>query len=473
MFLSLNQLSKKEFRKFEKFVNTPYFNVNQKIIQLFKYLNSYYPDITEDDVEPSMVWNAATNETVFNSENHRKLVSDFTELFERFLVQNEFEEDKEYSKIILLRNLRKRKIKKRFDKNYSELMKEMDSTFSKDGDYYIKRALAIGEKYQLEFSKIKYEFSPLLQEQSDNMDYLILFEKLHLFHQMFQSSRKPGTKDKYRKEWYNEALEKVESNVDLYKQQHPNIYIIYLVLKMFSDDDEHVMNQLANYLSKTSSKFPKVKLSYYYEYLTSYCITKYNEGETDYRKKALEFYKLMDRMDIMVIEDVILDSLFNNVVNVALGEKDFHYAEKFIEKYKSKIDDEFAKDSYSLAKAKLLFYSGEFDKMFDFVSKVEYRDPNYYINSKILTARAFIDNNESLSASYINSNLKQYLRTNKDLTKDQKNSITLFLKYFRYLLKLQGLNGKNAAKLKKVALTELLADKQPIPARNWFREKLS
>ena len=473
MFLEFNKYSKEEMRQLERFICSSYFNANAKLENLFYYLKSYYPNITDDEVKPSIIWAAATKGEKFKDTNYRKLVSDFTDLLERFFVQNEFDTDREYKKIILLRNLRKRKIKKRFDKTYVELMKEMNSQFSKDGDYYFRKSLVISEKYQNDFGKIKYEYSSLLQEQSDNIDYLILFEKLHMFHQMFQSKQNSADRNNYVQIWHDEVFRRVEKDIAAIERNHPNIYIIYLVLKMLRDNDDKIMNDLKSYLNKVGSKFPVSKLGYYYEYLTSYCVKKYNKGDIIYRKKALELYKEMDKMGIFVIDNMIIDSDFNNVVNIALAEGNLKFAEEFIEKYRKYIDEDFADSAYSLARAKLLFSKKEYDRMFELLNNVEYKDTLYYINSKFLIARAHIENKNIVSAKYIYESLKQYKRSNNKLSDDQKNTLTVFLKYFTYTLKIMDAQDSEKLKLKKIALASLEAEKQVVPTKSWFKEKFS
>ena len=91
MFLEFNKYTKEEMRQFERFVRSSYFNANEKLENLFYYLKSYYPNITEDEVKPSIIWAAATKGEEYKYTNYRKLVSDFTDLVERFFVQNEFD----------------------------------------------------------------------------------------------------------------------------------------------------------------------------------------------------------------------------------------------------------------------------------------------------------------------------------------------------------------------------------------------
>ncbi|MBK6877156.1 MAG: hypothetical protein IPG99_12100 [Ignavibacteria bacterium] len=178
-------------------------------------------------------------------------------------------------------------------------------------------------------------------------------------------------------------------------------------------------------------------------------------------------------MGIFVIDNMIIDSDFNNVVNIALAEGNLKFAEEFIEKYRKYIDEDFADSAYSLARAKLLFSKKEFDRMFELLNNVEYKDTLYYINSKSLIARAHIDTMNIVSAKYVYESLKQYKRSNNKLSDDQKNTLTVFLKYFTYTLKIMDALDSEKLKLKKIALASLEAEKQVVPTKSWFKEKFS
>ena len=111
--------------------------------------------------------------------------------------------------------------------------------------------------------------------------------------------------------------------------------------------------------------------------------------------------------------------------------------------------------------------------MFELLNNVEYKDTLYYINSKFLIARAHIENKNIVSAKYIYESLKQYKRSNNKLSDDQKNTLTVFLKYFTYTLKIMDAQDSEKLKLKKIALASLEAEKQVVPTKSWFKEKFS
>lgn len=474
MFLFLNYLSKKELSSLSKFVHSPYFNSNRKLTAAFEYAESLYPSIREEDISAVNLAAAIGESNAMDPVNYRKLVSDFTKLLEEFLLQIEFENDDLYRNLLTLRYLRSRDIKSRFDRHYNELINRLNAEFSRDGDYYYVKAGVLSERFMYDYSKIKQKFSPLIQEQADAIDHFFLFEKLHLFHQMYHSSISSGEEGTYEKKWQTEILEELQKNSLYYKRNHPNIYIIYLTLKMFDEQDDDLLSQLIAYLNKHSAKLPTKKLRYYFSYVTAYCISKVNNGEENYRPLALDLFKRMDELDLLLVDNYMLDIDYNNVINIAISVGDIEWAEKFIEEKKNFLEKRIAKDAYCLAKSKVYFYKKDFSKMFELLHKVEFREPGYYVNAKFLLGRAYMESNEITRARYIVENLKQYRRANNELSDFERESIRSFLKYFNYVMKLcDAADPTQRKKIKREALAMLKNDRRFVPTRVWFAKQFS
>ena len=131
-----NDLSKKEILKFKAFVNSPYLNPNKQVVKLFSYLRSKYPNIKESHLDKLAVFKGLFPDKSYNDETIRKLISDFNKVFESFLIQTEFKTDIQQSNILLLRSLRKRGIKKRFELILNDTTKLQKKQFSRDEKFY-------------------------------------------------------------------------------------------------------------------------------------------------------------------------------------------------------------------------------------------------------------------------------------------------------------------------------------------------
>ena len=93
MIEQFKELSQKEIISFAKFTNSPYFNSNKKLITLVNHFKSLYPDIQDMHLEKKYIMHVVFPSQKHTDANYRTLLSDFTDLFERFLIQYELDKE--------------------------------------------------------------------------------------------------------------------------------------------------------------------------------------------------------------------------------------------------------------------------------------------------------------------------------------------------------------------------------------------
>jgi len=469
----LKILNKEEKSKFEKFLNSSFFNTNVNIVKLFYYLKSNSEISNEKNLPRKEIYKILYPGKKYEDTKYRKVVSDFSKTFEKFLMYMEIENDDLSSKTLLLKALRKKNLSKRFESNMRELKKIYETSFSKDSEFYRSKIEYEQEYYYYNFNKYKQEFAFCLQEKSDNLDYYFIFSKLHTFMEMFTNEINTARPDKFNKSFYIEIISAVEKNKELISKKHPNIFIAYNVLQMFITSDKLYLEQLTSYLESNESKFSKEKLSHYYNYFVAYYTYKINKGNIEYRKGLFEIFKIMSEKKLFLIDNLITDAEYNSVINTSLSLGEQKWVENFIENYKKFLDPEFKNDAYSLAKAKLFFYKKDYENIFAYLNEIKYKDPVYYINSKFLLARVYFDTEKSESMQYVLENLKQYIRDKKRLPEDQKSAVKIFVQYAASLIRIKELLNKKNKKPELIILKkEIENNKKLVPNKNWFLEKI-
>ncbi|MEO8666095.1 MAG: hypothetical protein ABI462_11430, partial [Ignavibacteria bacterium] len=377
-----NDLTTDELYQFEKFVYSAYFTSQKNLVKLFNYLYMLYPKITSESLEKEKLSFEIYGEKKVNEQKIRKLISDFSMLMEKFYTYIEIENNNAGNEILLLSSLRKRGLSKRFEMNCNQLYKQMDRSFSKDDQHYLNRINLDNEKFYFNFGKSKREYNKYLQDKSDNLDFFYMFSKLHTFHEMLHSEGRRNKNNFYKKNLLSEILSNVKLNKEKIATEHPNLYIIYLVFMMFDTIDDNYLKELQGYLENYEKKFNKDKLSYYYHYVTMYHIQKINLGEREYIPRVFEIYKKMREKKLFLMDKMITDEEFNNVVNNSLALKEYVWTGTFIEEYRKHLDPAFASAAYNLAKAKLIFYRKDYKNIFPYLNEVEYKDTVYYTNAK-------------------------------------------------------------------------------------------
>ena len=181
----------------------------------------------------------------------------------------------------------------------------------------------------------------------------------------------------------------------------------------------------------------------------------------------------MRKEKLFVIDNIITDFEFNNVVNTSLALKEYKWLESFVEEYKKYLVPNFAKDAYNLAKAKLMFGRKDYKNIFQYLNNVDYKDANYYAHSKFLLGRVYFDMENINGAKYIVANLKQYLRIKKSITAEQADTIKIFYYYLNELVKIYESKAASKKSLKIILTKVLDNEKKLIPNKNWFYEKIN
>ncbi|MEO6696239.1 MAG: hypothetical protein ABIY50_11675 [Ignavibacteria bacterium] len=398
MLQHFNKITKDELKNFKKFVNSPYFNSNKNIVKLFDYLSSKYPDISEEHVSYAAISQNVFSKDQINQDGIRKLLSDFMKLMEDYFMHSYLQRDIVANRISMLNTLRERGFTKRFEMNMNDLFKSQKRLFQKNDIDYTNQSNLESQYFEYYKSRFRNEHAECLQNISDMRDFSFIFSKLHIFFEMYMNEE-IGRK-KFDKKFYNEIISFIETNKNTISKLHPNIYIIYLVLLMHDTLDDKFFFKLEDYLKKNEKRFTTTSLGFYYNYLISFCMLKINKGDVSFRKIAFELYKTRMDKNLFLIDNSITDSEFTSVVNTVIALKEFKWLEVFIEKYKDKLDPEFAKDIYNLTKAKIFFYKKDYDQVFEHLKNVEFKDAGYYFNSKFILARVYYDSKELDGLNY-------------------------------------------------------------------------
>lgn len=466
-------LSEKELEEFEDFVFSPFFNKQRNNVKLFQFLKSLYPNIKNSDISKESLSLNVYGESKVNDVKIRKLVSEFSLLMERFFTQMELEEDSIRNKILLLGSLRKKGFQKRFEMNYRAISNILKNVYSKDESFYLNKINLVNELFYFKFGDIRGELEIGLQDKSDNLDFFYAFTKLHCFNEMIHNEGAINKDKFFKKKFFKEIISLVENNKDEIYKNHPNLLIIYFVVNMFLTLDDKYLNGLVDYLKSKEKKFHKKNLKYYYHYVTQYFIKKTNMGHVEFRQKAFEMYKYMRDRRLFVIDNIITDFEYNNVVNICLSLREYSWVDSFIEENKKYLDPNFANDAYNLAKAKLLFHTKDYNNIFQYLNKIELRDTNYYAHSKFLLGKVYFDMNNVNSVKYIVDNLRQYIRIKKSISDEQSDIIKIFNHYMMELIKIKESNTSSKKSLKLILKKELDNEVKLVSNKDWFYEKIS
>lgn len=460
-------LSKEELLKFEKFVNSPYFNSSTKVTDLFAIVNT--PE--GGKLSKHKLFSLLYPGEIYNDTRMRKILSDFNKLFEKFLGYRGIETFDPLSiNTQMLELMQEKGMSEEFSAGYKLFSKKLAGEYFKEEYYYRSLSRIESLQYYAGYNKLKKPSPAGLEKASFNMDLQFVYTKLHLSRDIMLHNIL--NKDKYtaKIEFYDEIIKFVTDNLNVIIKEHPNLYIIYLTVIATADESNPVyINSLASYIKTNEKKFDKSRLGYYYTYLTSFYWNKIHQGEISYRPKLMDIYKQMERKGVIKSGKYIPHSIFNSVVIAAVWANELQWLENFVKNHREDIEPEYYTDVYNLSMAKLHFYRRKYELTLKYISNIEYKSPTYYINAKAILLKTLFEMGDYDGMKYTLDSLKHYIYRNSALVNQQVHNIKMVIKYFKYLLKLK---GKNYTALQKF-LEMLEREKTFVPERNWLTEKIT
>ncbi|MBS1513647.1 MAG: hypothetical protein JSS63_01355 [Bacteroidetes bacterium] len=244
----LKALSREEFERLNDFLHSPVF-INSKTARAFY---SFAKKKKRDDRIIEFTWKDISDYVYkgekYNENRVMKLVSDFCKILERYFEFLIFEKDERYRKNALLQSLRKRELKKHFQKEYEEIDFK-DINITADDCYYayanyLEKSIVV-KKIDLKIMESKF-------------GDIITFVKLeHLIMKAMNKSDAPIYLEK-------EILTYLHKNEGKLLKEFPSLYYRYQVYKMFTAKEQmKIYYELKRFLGKNGKKFDKQVMDYF------------------------------------------------------------------------------------------------------------------------------------------------------------------------------------------------------------------
>ena len=464
----LKGISPAEFKRFGEFLNSPFHNKSRKILQLFDLINANFENFDANKVTKEEISKNLFQDDKNNDQNARTLISNFTSLFESFLILEESGKLDIQNKINLLKSLRDRNILKTFDMLSKEINEYNAREFNRNADYYY---------YDLSFKEITLNYrgedldldlDKSYIEMSETADYMYIVSKLKIVNTVL-SRRILSSKNILNEFWgVTQILEFIEKNIDNIYQNHPIVYSEYKIFMMILNPEVTAhYNDLETYVFNNITKLYEEELKEVYHSLSNYCVNKIALGEETYMQRLLKTYIVFEKAGFYKKNKNIHYSDFMGIVICGLNSKEIKWVKYFFDNYKSNIAHEFKRDTINLAYALIAFEDKQYKECIAALSKISYEYSYFYLKSKDILIRAYYEQGDMESILSAIDATKHYLKRHKDILSIHYDRFILYLNFLNRLLKL---NKKDKAE-QKMLIKELDENRSTI-SREWLIEKI-
>lgn len=463
VFLSL---SKKELRDLHKFVRSPFFNQRDDVIRLFDYLSECQPKNAAQYAK-SNAYKVVFPNQPYDDQLMRYAMSFLLQTIKEYLKWQSLAQDTQSQQTYLCQQWRRRGLSKFFERELSAAQKAQEKQEWRNAHYHY-------HNYQLHLERHQYEHTQRRSGKAYLQELLNEFTNFYLA-EMLRFGCTIQSYQQMSAEAFD--LRVVEALTDLVvqteDQQEPAVQLYLQAYQMLkeADADQH-FHRFKQYIQRDGHLFPGSERKDLHLLGINYCIQKLNRGQRAYIAEALDLYKAALEEKLLLEDGQLSKFNYNNILLLALAEKEWDWAKAFLETYKPFLPPAERENSYRYNLANYHFRRNEYDAAMELLIQVSFNDIQYDLNARRMLLKMYYERQEFDALDSLLDSFAQFLRRRKELgyhRENYANLIGIVRQMLRVDLKddsirqnLQAKVSETAALAEKAWLMEQLEDLPPL-----------
>ncbi len=427
-------LSKKELKRFRVYLQSPFFNKKQSIVQLFDFIHQFYPTYEHKKLNKLQAYSYIFPNQKYQEQTFRNLISDLYKLLEGFLLQQQLEQKSFFQQYFLLETLFERKVDKLYLQKFHALYKEQERNVKKNIHYYHHQYQIEQQAHSFNVARKSRVVNSNLSTILHSLDTYYLASKLRYYCALFNHRNLMSTDIQLP------LLEEILSYIGTGIFDEIALIVVYyrLLLLLKEDKNEVHYQNLKTALSKYDEDLPLHDLQHIYTAVFNYCNKKLKSGQSSYLKEIFDWYKVMlDKGSLMADGYITPVTHFRNIVRAALRLGELDWAATFINDYQDKIAKVHRENMVGYCRATLHFFQKDYKIALVLLFKFELKDFFYYIEHKVLLVQVYYELAEQEALQSLLNAFRIYLLRDNHLAEHLKNSYYNFVRIVNRLLKLK------------------------------------
>ena len=447
IFQLLQTFSDEEIKKFNSFLNSPYFNRNKKVILLFNEIMNYFPLFNHKNLLKGKLFKTIYGVEEKGKSNLRLLYSELLHLAMTFIQFQRVQSDTSTLNIMLLHELNNRKQSSLFNLELKKIQEGAEETI--DGDFFKFKYQIENEKYnnfkindKIIKPQIPSEHISISDESDKYLTLYFLTEIISDYVNLIMHSLKYNLNinETYTKELIKSInLKQIQS---AFNKDHQYLYIldIYLCLyELFEDVDNlekyiKYKSLVEKYYNKLSSKERQFHYSKITNYLTLMDLK--HPGKNEYSAYLFKIYKyiLANKLYLNDKTDYLPESLYRAILLIGIRLNQLKWVKTYIQEFTPFVHPKYKKNLFVYAYSIYYFSTKEYEKSLEYVNRINFNYFIYKFDVKLLLIKIYYEltyYEEALSTIH---SFKELLRTDSFFNNEVKSQYLNFIKFINLLL---------------------------------------
>lgn len=469
-------LSAAELRKFVQFVDSPYFNQNEKLQKLVKIIHGSAPEFGEASLKKERIFKLIYGKaTAFDEQKVHDLVSLLHRLFEKYLAIQEIEKDPVSLNRYLLTSLADKNETDHYQRVYKSTAKKLGQKKHEYPMYHLQEFLLEEHAAEFALKNGKYKqantaFGKVVKE----LDTFYLVERLK--YSIEKLNRQQALRESSEEEEHDFFHTFIQNLETLGVGKVPVVMIYYQVYLMLTDfENEQFFEGLIKLLDTHADEVSPHELFAVYSQAQNYCIKKVNSGKRDYLKNLFSIYQSMLGRGLLTRNGFMHQHVYKNITSNALFLKKFDWTIEFLNTYKKKLHPDHRENAYAYNLANYHYERKEFREAMQLLLQVDFPTWRYHLGTKSMLLRIYFELRDEDGLNYLIQAMKVYLHRHKEIPKYQAQNHLHFMRFSQKALTLHSSKGfikESDFNGRVIKLRDKVAATPGIAYGGWLRQKV-
>jgi len=443
-----------------KWVHSPAFNKQDKVIRLFDYL--YDVNIEKDRklLHRKLVFGAVFGETPFKMSKLRYVCTALTQLCEECLVY-QYQTKQDLSFYLDLSKLYQQK----------GLEKLSEQSLQKAEKIHLQNPLEdipqLEDDYNLEWGKYEHNYTKGRSNATNLQNINTSFDLAYIAGKLKHSCRVLSHQGMFPKQYdtglLNNVLGHLEEYPPLLKIPAIGLYYYYYLASTSIQQEEkaNYFKKFKQYLIEYQQSFPKSEIKDLYILATNYTIKKINTDQRNYYiQETFDLYKNALAFGVLLENNQISPFAYTNIIAVAIGLKKYAWAKTFMETHQPLLPVAKRKAYTNYNLSRWYFHQQKYYKAEELLKADDFEDIHLNLSAKMLLLKIYYALGEIPLLEALINRFRTYLSRQKGLVYHKKNYGNI-IRLTKRLVYINPFSKKAKAKLKKdIESTEMLTERQ-------------
>lgn len=453
----LSTFNAAERASFLDFAASPYFNRNEDLTRMARFLVQIKPEkwIKRE------IWAHVFPDLGFDEKQFNYLSSWLYQLALQFIGVEQSRSKPESLAMSAAESLSARGLEGHYQFEIERVRKRAARTDFRDDSYYLSA-------FQLEYLERSHyarlaerRSNPRLQSGADALDRFYFSTKLKYACAMLNDQAILTAN--FELTFTDELAYFLQSNPRWLEE--PAIAIYYRIWRMLTrHENETDFAVLKDLIDRHIALFTSPEQAELYSYALNFCIKKIRNVQEEYVAEALHLYEKAIDGRVLLTDGALMPWHFKNIVKLGLRSQRFDWTERFIREKSALLEPDFRPDALHFSLADLFFYTHQYDKALSHLHRIAFTDIHYDLGAREMLAKIYFLTQADEALFSLLHAFRTFLRRNKVVGQDVRKAYANFIVLLEKLMR--------AKRYEWPALRQKITQTEPLVAKNWLLEQI-